>query len=116
MGRIKELIKFIQDVAKDNRIPESDKAILVVLIALIISPVDIIPDWIPIVGLMDDVVLLAIVLDYFFNHLDQEILLSHYPWGMKSFTRIRSAARMISLITPGWVKEKVWKFKPSVYK
>jgi uncharacterized membrane protein YkvA (DUF1232 family) len=115
MKKIKELIEFIRQVAGDERIPERDKKILLALLALIISPVDLIPDWIPIIGVMDDFVLLAIILDYFFNYIDQEILLSHYPWGMKSFVRIRRLCRMISLAVPGWVREKVWKFKPSVY-
>ena len=83
--------------------------------ALVLSPIDLIPDWIPIIGIMDDVVIMAIVLDYFFNHLDQDILLSHYPWGMKSFIRMRRAARMVAYFSPNWVKAKIWSFKPSIY-
>jgi len=85
---LKQLIEFIKNVAKDERIPERDKTILLALLALIISPIDFIPDWIPIFGVLDDFVMIALVLDYFFNHIDQVILLSHYPWGMKSFARI----------------------------
>lgn len=116
MRKIKELIQFIRDVAGDERIPESDKKKLLILLALIISPFDIIPDWIPIIGVLDDMVILAIVLDYLFNHLDQSILLSHYPWGMKSFARIRRVARMIALVTPSWVKDKIWAYQPPIYR
>lgn len=112
---LKDLVSFVQNVANDPRIPEADKKILLVLLALIISPIDLIPDWIPVLGQIDDVVILAIVLDYFFNHLDQEIILSHYPWGMKSFVRLRKAARWITFLTPKWITDKVWSFKPSVY-
>lgn len=115
MKYFKDLIAFIKNVANDQRIPESDKRILLVLVALIVSPFDIIPDWIPVVGVMDDIVLMGIVLDYFFNHLDQEILLSHYPWSMTSFVRLRKTAKVISFMAPGWVKDKVWSYKPSIY-
>ncbi len=115
MKYLKELVNFIKNVANDSRIPESDKKILLVLVALIVSPFDIIPDWIPLIGVVDDFVLMAIVLDYFFNHLEQDILLSHYPWTMNSFIRLRKGAKIISLLAPGWVKEKVWKYKPSIY-
>lgn len=115
MKYIKDLIAFVQNVAKDPRIPDSDKKILLALLALIASPIDIIPDWVPILGLLDDVVMLSIVLDYFFNRLDQDILLSHYPWGMKSFIRIRRTARVFTFLTPNILKEKLWKFKPSIY-
>ncbi|HEX4922917.1 MAG TPA: YkvA family protein [Bdellovibrionales bacterium] len=112
---IKELIAFIKAVANDPRIPERDKTVLLALLALVISPVDLIPDWIPFFGQLDDFVIVAIVLDYLFNHLDQQILLSHYPWGMKSYVRIRKTAQLVAQITPSWVKNKIWSFKPSVY-
>ncbi len=115
MKRIKELIAFIQNVAGDQRIPASDKKILLILAALLVSPFDLVPDWIPVFGVLDDIVILAIILDYFFNHLDQDILLSHYPWDMRSFIRMRKVSRLIAMLTPSWVKNRIWKFKPSVY-
>ncbi len=115
MKWIKELIQFIKAVATDDRIPERDKRVILALLALVISPVDIIPDWIPVFGVLDDVAIVAIILDYLFNHLDQEILLSHYPWSLKSYTRVRQMAQTIARLTPPFVKRRIWKFKPSVY-
>lgn len=115
MKYIKALINFIKEVTSDQRIPESDKKILLVLLALIISPLDIIPDWIPILGQLDDLIILAIILDYFFNHLDQNILLSHYPWGMKSYVKIKKVASFITLIAPKWFKKRIWAYKPEIY-
>jgi uncharacterized membrane protein YkvA (DUF1232 family) len=115
MKTIKHLIAFIKAVAEDSRIPDRDKRVLLILLALIASPIDIIPDWIPIFGMLDDIVIIAIVMDYLFNQLDQEILLSHYPWGMKSYLRIRRVARVIATLTPNMIKERIWKYKPSVY-
>ena len=110
-----DLIEFIKKVGADERIPSRDKKVIIALVALVISPFDILPDWIPIIGLIDDVVILAIVLDYLFNVLDQNILLSHYPWGMKSYTWIRRAARTITGLTPTFVKNWVWKYEPDPY-
>ena len=115
MKKIKELWAFLKAVAGDERIPERDKAVLAGLLVLIASPVDIIPDWIPLFGMMDDIVILAIVLDYIFVQLDQQILLSHYPWDMKSYVRVRRIARLIAGLTPGVIKNRIWKYKPSVY-
>lgn len=115
MKTIKALIQFVKDVAGDARIPEKDKKILLVLLALILSPFDIIPDWIPIIGVLDDIIILGVVLDYFFNQLDQDILLSHYPWGMKSYLRVRKVARWISMFTPTFITNKIWSYKPSIY-
>jgi uncharacterized membrane protein YkvA (DUF1232 family) len=106
----KDLKEFIINTAKDERIPERDKKIILAMLALILSPVDFIPDWIPIFGLLDDVILLALILDYFFEVLDQSILLSHYPWGMKSFARLRRIAGVTSFLVPGFIKNNLWKY------
>jgi uncharacterized membrane protein YkvA (DUF1232 family) len=115
MGFFKDLIQFIKAVANDERIPERDKKVVLAMLALVISPFDIIPDWIPVFGLMDDMVLIALILDYFFNVLDQDILLSHYPWGMKSYVRTQRAARTVAFITPSFIKNRIWKYQPSPY-
>lgn len=111
-----ELKEFLTNTANDPRIPERDKKTLLILIALIISPIDIIPDWIPLIGVIDDLVLLSIVLDYFFDVLDQEILLSHYPWGMKSFARLKRIARLTSFFVPNIIKNNIWKYVKDPYR
>ena len=112
----KALIKFIQDVAQDERIPSRDKKLILACVALIISPIDFIPDWIPIIGWLDDFILLALILDYFFEVLDAEILLSHFPWNMKRFVKIRRWSRLISFVTPRFLRNRLWKYESSPYK
>lgn len=107
-----DLIGFVKNVAGDSRIPSRDKKIILALAALIISPIDIIPDWIPIIGWIDDFIIFAVILDYFFNVLDQNILLSHYPWGLKSFIWMRRLARSIAALTPQFIKDKIWQYRP----
>jgi len=111
-----DLIQFVKNVANDPRIPEADKKVLAGLIVLIVSPIDLIPDWIPVIGVMDDVVVLAVVLDYLFNVLDSEILLSHYPWGMKSFARLRATAKVLAILAPGPLKRKIWNYVGTPYR
>ncbi len=110
MNIIKKIIKFLTDVSKDQRIPDRDKSILLALIALVISPIDIIPDWIPLFGQLDDLIIISIILDYFFQVLDSEILLSHWPWDMKNFARLRSIARLLQFFVPKFFKKKIWTF------
>ena len=94
-------------MANDPDVPARDKKILLALIVLVISPFDLIPDWIPFFGLLDDFVIIGLILDYFFDVLDSKILLRHYPWGMKSFSSIRRVARFIALVVPGFLKRKL---------
>ena len=115
MKFLKDLKEFIISVANDERIPPRDKKILLAMIALIISPIDLIPDWIPVFGQLDDLVILAIILDYLFRVLDSRILLSHYPWGMKSFARLRAIARVLEFFVPRFIKKRLWSYVGDPY-
>lgn len=105
-----KLKTFLTATANDERIPSRDKKVLIAMVALLISPIDIIPDWIPVIGLLDDFIMLGLILDYFFSVLDQAILLSHYPWGMKSFARLKRIARFMSFFVPNIIKDNLWKY------
>lgn len=115
MKFFKDIKKFLLDVANDQRIPARDKKIVLALIALMISPIDLIPDWIPIFGLLDDVIILSIILDYFFRILDNNVLLSHYPWGMKSFVRLKALARSMEFFVPRFIKKRLWQYVGEPY-
>jgi uncharacterized membrane protein YkvA (DUF1232 family) len=115
MTFLKNLKKFITDVANDHRIPSRDKKMIMALIALILSPIDLIPDWIPVFGLLDDVIILAIILDYFFRVLDGQILLSHFPWDMKSFARLRTIAKSLEFFVPRFIKKRLWTYVGEPY-
>lgn len=106
----KKLKEFVVNTSNDERIPARDKKIILAMVALILSPVDFIPDWIPVIGLFDDVILLSLVLDYFFTTLDQSIILSHYPWDMKSYARVKRIASITSALVPGFIKNNLWKY------
>ena len=105
-----DLIIFVKGIWEDSKIPEQDKKIVLILAALIVSPVDFIPDWLPLYGLIDDLIYLALICDYFFNVVDQQIILSHYPWGMKSFARIRRIAGIFSFFVPNFLTDNLWKY------
>ena len=111
----RSLTGFIREVANDERIPPRDKKVVLALLALIVSPFDLIPDWIPVIGLLDDAVLIALVLDYFFNVLDSDILLSHWPWDMKAYLRVQRNARFVAKLTPEWLRSRLWKFQSLPY-
>ncbi len=108
---INEFKDFLVSVANDPRIPVRDKRIILVMLALVISPIDFIPDWTPVFGLVDDVIMLALIFDYFFEVLDQSILLSHYPWSMKSFARIKRMSQLLAFFAPTFVKNQLWKYE-----
>lgn len=116
MDFFKKLHGFLKSVSDDPRIPKRDKTVILALLILVISPIDLIPDWIPILGWLDDLVILALVLDYFFEYLDQEVLLSSFPWSLRTFIWLKKSSRIISRLAPKTLKRLIWSYKPDVYK
>lgn len=115
MKFIQDLIQFLKNVSKDEKIPERDKVVLMALITLLVSPFDLIPDWIPFFGQLDDLIIIGLILDYFFKVLDSEILLSHWPWDMKMFIRVKKISHLLEFFVPKILKKKLWKYVGSPY-
>ncbi|MBN1625200.1 MAG: DUF1232 domain-containing protein [Deltaproteobacteria bacterium] len=68
-GRLKDLVKgFMQEiefygrVLKHPRTPFISKILLGIAIAYALSPVDLIPDFIPVLGYLDDLLILPILI------------------------------------------------------
>jgi len=101
---MRKLIDFVRDVAEDERIPFQNRIVLGGLLAYILTPIDIIPDFIPILGWLDDAFVTVVILDYIFNSADSEIILQHYPWNKSSFRSMKTYVERLSWLVPTRVK------------
>jgi uncharacterized membrane protein YkvA (DUF1232 family) len=62
----------------DSRVPSRTKIFIGAVIAYLALPIDFIPDFIPIVGHLDDLVLVAYALKKIMNDIGQDILLENW--------------------------------------
>jgi uncharacterized membrane protein YkvA (DUF1232 family) len=58
--KLKEDIYTLYLAARDPRIPFAAKVVLVLTVAYAFSPIDLIPDFIPIIGYLDDLLILPL--------------------------------------------------------
>jgi len=73
-GRAPSYARLLLALATDSRVPASRKALLGVAGAYILSPVDLLPDFLPVIGAMDDVVIMVLAIDVFLEGLPKELL------------------------------------------
>ena len=106
--RLQELLGLIRGLTQDDRIPKQDKLILGGLLALLISPLDLIPDFIPILGYLDDFFMWVLLLDYLFGRIDREVLVDHYPWDLRGYERMRRWVGYVSWVIPNMIKNRIW--------
>ncbi|HLP42336.1 MAG TPA: DUF1232 domain-containing protein [Fibrobacteria bacterium] len=105
---LRKSLAFVKDLSTDPRIPKWDKAMLVAMVALLVSPVDFISDYIPILGQLDDLVIAILLLDYVINRLPEQILLDHFPWEPSRMVAWRRRLRFLSLLVPAWARDRLW--------
>jgi len=97
------LARLIARLARDPRVPGRTKTVLAGVAVYLASPVDLIPDFIPLLGYLDDALLVAIVLDGLLNHVDRTVLLEHWPGDARSLDRAgRVAARLAAWVPRRW--------------
>lgn len=58
--RFRDKISFVRDVMRDRRVPWWSKLIAGALVLYLASPIDLIPDFIPVLGHLDDLVVALI--------------------------------------------------------
>ncbi|MEO6096122.1 MAG: DUF1232 domain-containing protein [Fibrobacteria bacterium] len=105
---LRKSLTFLIALSKDPRIPVRDKAVLAGMIALLASPFDIIPDFIPVIGQLDDLMILILLLDYACNRVPDPVLADHFPWDAAQILTWRRRVGFLVKLVPHWVKEKIW--------
>lgn len=68
-----EKILLLFSAMRDKRTPWYVKAMVGLVLAYIVSPIDIIPDFIPVIGLLDEVVLVPIALAFIFKFIPDSV-------------------------------------------
>jgi uncharacterized membrane protein YkvA (DUF1232 family) len=74
IAMLPQLLGLVVNLLRDPRVSSADKAILGATVAYMLNPVDLVPDWIPFVGLVDDVYFVAIALLRLVLRVDEKVL------------------------------------------
>lgn len=71
---LKQKLVVMHLAAQDRRTPWYAKALILLIIAYALSPVDLIPDFIPVLGLLDDLILLPIAIYFVVKLIPQQVI------------------------------------------
>jgi uncharacterized membrane protein YkvA (DUF1232 family) len=78
ISALPNLVKLGYRLMRDPRVPVKQKAFLGAALAYMVSPVDIIPDFIPFLGRTDDLVILAFALNAMFDAAGEALVQEHW--------------------------------------
>lgn len=76
---VPDLVRLLHRLARDPSVPRGTRIGLGALLVYLAIPIDLVPDFIPIVGYADDVVIVALVLRSVVRHAGPEAIERHWP-------------------------------------
>lgn len=96
--------KLLWGLARDPRVSKADKGIVVGVLVYAALPADIIPDWIPGLGEMEDLLLVALALSRLLTNAGEEVLLDHWDGETETLEALLDALDGATEFLPGPVR------------
>lgn len=78
-GFVPDCLVLCRRLAADSRVPRRHKALLVGLVGYLASPLDLIPDFIPVIGQLDDVLIAVVTLRTIRRGIRRSVVRQHWP-------------------------------------
>ena len=94
VGFVPDCITLFRRLLADARIPRRRKAVVVALLGYLALPFDVVPDFIPVAGQLDDAVVVALALRAICRGGSREMLEEHWPGPRSSLALIVRLARV----------------------
>jgi uncharacterized membrane protein YkvA (DUF1232 family) len=77
-GFVPDCVILCTRLLRDSRVPRRHKLLLGALVVYLSMPFDLIPDFIPVVGALDDAIIVAIVLRTLFRRAGPDLVREHW--------------------------------------
>lgn len=95
-----DLLRLLVGLSKDRRVARPVRWRLLVAIAYNAQPINLIPDFIPVIGLADNVVVTAWAVRSAIRRSGAEVVLSHWRGSPASFMLLCRLCRLSPLLVP----------------
>ncbi|MGH3447711.1 MAG: YkvA family protein [Nocardioidaceae bacterium] len=86
-----DTVRLLRRLAADRSLPQGVRIRLALLLVYLASPIDLVPDFVPVLGYADDAIVVAIALRSVVRHTGRDALDRHWPGtadGLVALTRL----------------------------
>jgi uncharacterized membrane protein YkvA (DUF1232 family) len=89
---IPNLVSLFRGLVRDPRVPLGSKVLLWFAVVWIASPIDLLPEFLPVVGPLDDAVVAALVLRHLVRAAGEDVVREHWRGDPRTLDRILRVA------------------------
>jgi len=82
------LLLLFKGLLRDPRVPRGSKILLVFGAAWVASPIDLIPEFIPVLGPLDDAVVAALILRHLLRTAGRDVVAEHWRGDPATLARL----------------------------
>ncbi len=94
---IPDLLALLRGLAGDPRVPRSSKLLVGAAIVYVLSPIDLVPEFIPLLGPLDDVIVVGLVLRHLIKRAGVDVVQEHWRGDPRV---LRTALRLAGMGLP----------------
>jgi uncharacterized membrane protein YkvA (DUF1232 family) len=98
---IPDCLVLLRRLIGDERVPRRRKVALLALVAYLSMPIDLVPDFIPVAGQLDDAIIAALALRYVLRSGGPALLREHWPGPAQSLRAVTRLAFGRDSMPPG---------------
>ena len=103
-----DLVRLLGKLVLDPVLPRAVKIALAAAAVYLVSPIDLIPDFVPFVGYLDDLLIAAVVVDGVLNYVDRRLVLKYWPGTETSLEKLARSAQLLAAWVPRRLKARIF--------
>jgi uncharacterized membrane protein YkvA (DUF1232 family) len=109
MKQLPAYLRLLGGLISDKRVSATDKLLVAGAIAYIVMPLDIIPDFIPFLGEVDDVFILVLALQRLVSNAGRSVLAAHWTGAMEDLAdlNLREALAAAAFFLPKRIRKRL---------
>lgn len=104
LGGIPAFGRLLYRLLGDSRVSLLDRAIFGAALVYLFVPLDLVPDWVPAFGQVDDLLVVVFTLDRLLYRTDEAVLAEHWDGDPASLSALRGLLERAAAMLPGWAR------------
>ena len=85
---VPDCVTAIRRLRRDPRVPRRAKLVVALAGLWLLSPIDLLPEFLPVIGPLDDVLVVALALRYAARQVPREVLVAAWPGEPRLLERL----------------------------